>query len=263
MTLTIQQAIDRIKAKFGVQVSPGTVDTLKAGDSSQPLRGIAVTFIATRRVLDQTVAAGANLLITHEPTFYNHLDEIDWLQNDPVYASKTHFIAQHGLALWRLHDHTHVIQPDMIFTGMARQLGWLDRIESQADRTFLLPTLTLHDLAQHCKAKLGISTLRYAGDPNMPCTRIALRVGSPGGRAQIDILKQKGVDVVITGESAEWETCEYVRDSAAAGQNKALLILGHANSEDAGMSYLAEWIRSAVPEVPITHLPAGDPFLFV
>jgi putative NIF3 family GTP cyclohydrolase 1 type 2 len=263
MTLSIQQAVDRIKARFEGKVGPNTVDTIKSGDPTQPLRGIAVTFMATRQVLDQAVARGANLLITHEPTFYNHLDDEDWLRNDPVYESKRKFIDQHGITVWRVHDYPHVVRPDMIFTGMARELGWQDRIESSSERTIRLPAITLHELAGHCKKALGIKTVRYAGDPNMPCSLMALRVGSPGGRAQIDLLKQKGVDVVVTGESAEWETCEYVRDSAAAGEKKALLVLGHANSEEGGIRWMSEWIASLLPEIPVTYLPAGDPFRFV
>ena len=68
---------------------------------------------------------------------------------------------------------------------------------------------------------------------------------------------------MIAGESPEWETCEYVRDSAAAGAKKALIVLGHANSEEGGMKWMSEWIAGLLPEVPVTHIPAGDPFRFV
>jgi hypothetical protein len=44
------------------------------------------------------------------------------------------------------------------------------------------------------------------------------------------------------------------------GAGTALIVLGHAISEEAGMAYLAEWLRARVPDVPITHVPAGDPF---
>ena len=41
---------------------------------------------------------------------------------------------------------------------------------------------------------------------------------------------------------------------------KALIILGHANSEEAGMKYCGTWLRRLVTEVPIKFIPAGDPF---
>lgn len=258
--MTIQQAIDRIKSKFEGKAGEHTVDTIKSGDTSQPVRAVVVTFMATREVLAQAVAQGANLIITHEPTFYNHLDEEKWLQRDQTYQSKRQFIDQHGLAIWRSHDLPHIHRPDMIVTGMARELGWEKNQDSP--HGYVLAPQTLGELAQHCKDKLGIKTVRFAGDPKMTCTKVSLRVGAGGGRGAIDDL-MAGADVVIAGESPEWETCEYVRDSAAAGAKKALIVLGHANSEEGGMKWMSEWIAGLLPEVPVIHIPAGDPFRFV
>jgi putative NIF3 family GTP cyclohydrolase 1 type 2 len=70
------------------------------------------------------------------------------------------------------------------------------------------------------------------------------------------------IDVVVCGETPEWETCEYVRDSAAAGRKKALIVLGHCDSEEAGMEYLAEWLRPLFPGVPVHFVPAGNPFAY-
>jgi hypothetical protein len=42
--------------------------------------------------------------------------------------------------------------------------------------------------------------------------------------------------------------------------NKALIILGHANSEEAGMKYCGTWLKQFVTKVPIKFIPAGDPF---
>lgn len=80
----------------------------------------------------------------------------------------------------------------------------------------------------------------------------------------MDFLRLQDADVVICGESAEWETCEYVRDSCQSGVPKGLIVLGHANSEEAGMLYCADWLRGVLPPaIPIHFLPAGDPFLSI
>lgn len=263
MALSIQQAIEKIKSRFGKTVGTDTVDTLKSGDPSQGLRGIVVTFLVNRTILDQTVATGANLIITHEPTYYNHHDHEDWLKGDPVYESKKEFIDKHGIVIWRLHDYIHVQQPDMIFTGMVRALNWQDCVESSSQRTIRLPNTTLHELAKYCKARLGIESIRYVGDPAMPCSVVAMRVGSPGGESQMEMLRKEGIDVLITGETAEWQTCDYVRDCTAAGRKKAMIVLGHANSEEGGVRWVAEWITQAVPETTVTYLKTGDPFHFV
>src|SRR5512144_405733 len=104
MTLTIQQAIDRIIAAIPGAPFTDTVDTIKAGDPSQELTGILVTFLATCEAIEQAAQLGANLIITHEPTFYNHLDTTDWLSQHPTYIAKQGLIERSGVVIWRFHD---------------------------------------------------------------------------------------------------------------------------------------------------------------
>src|SRR4029077_5035660 len=97
----------RIHARVGIPWQQETVDTFKAGNPDSEVKGIAVTMMATLDVLQRAAAAGQNLLITHEPTFFTHLDKPDDLEqkdNDPVLAAKRAFIAEHGLVIWRFHD---------------------------------------------------------------------------------------------------------------------------------------------------------------
>lgn len=260
--ITIRQFIDRINDRFppgeeGVQ----TVDTVKAGDASAPVRGVVVTFTATRGVLARAVELGANLVITHEPTYYHHLDETGWLRGDPVYESKRAFIEESGLVLWRCHDGWHRREPDGICEGMAHAFGWTGREIGGRPGRYEVDPVSLGELARHCKTAVGLAAVRVAGDPGMSCRRIALMPGAWGGRRQIIALSEADIDVVVCGESPEWETCEYVRDSAAAGRPKGLIVLGHANSEEAGMGWMVPWLRPLLPpEIAITHVPAGDPF---
>ena len=85
--LTARQIVERIQERAGggearAGVGP-TVDTVKAGDLDTPVTGIATTFSATMDVLQRAVARGANLIVAHEPTFYDHLDETAWLGATP------------------------------------------------------------------------------------------------------------------------------------------------------------------------------------
>jgi hypothetical protein len=68
------------------------------------------------------------------------------------------------------------------------------------------------------------------------------------------------VQVLVAGEAAEWETVEYARDAAAQGRHKALILLGHEVSEEAGMQYCAQWLKGILPEMPIEFIKAGEPF---
>ena len=52
------------------------------------MTGVATTFLATLDVLQRAVASGKNLVITHEPTFYNHFDDTQRFESDEVVAAK-------------------------------------------------------------------------------------------------------------------------------------------------------------------------------
>ena len=78
-SLTARQVLERIKTNMGVPWMEQTVDTFKDGDPETPVTGVAVTMMATLDVLKRAADAGANLVITHEPTFYDHTDRLETL----------------------------------------------------------------------------------------------------------------------------------------------------------------------------------------
>lgn len=262
---TIQEVIDTIIAHVPGAPIENSVDTFKSGDPSWTVSGIVTTFTASLAVLQQAVVLGANLIITHEPTFYDHRDR-DWLPNDPVYEAKKQFIQQHKLVVWRFHDYWHRHQPDGIITGMAQALGWQSYLQSDTGIHSVcvqLPApLPLSDVIKHIKERLALPYLRVVGDLQMPCQRIGMLVGSPGGEIQLRAFQQAALDTVICGETVEWMTCEYVRDSIASGKHNALVILGHANSEELGMRYLVDWLQARLQDIPITFVPAGNPIQY-
>lgn len=260
MQRTIQDVIDAIVAAVPGAPREDSVDTVKSGDPSQAVTGIVTTFIATCQVIEQAIELGANLIITHEPTFYNHRDEVEWLEGDPVYAFKRGILEEHGIVVWRFHDYWHMHRPDGISTGVLKQLGWEPYSDPDRRELCTIPETSLSDLVALLKDKLGIGAVRVAGDPAMVCDHVALVVGAVPGEMQVEILGQEQVDVLVCGETQEWTACEYVRDAARSGVRKALIVLGHANSEEPGMNWLVEWLRPRFPSLAITHVPAGDPF---
>lgn len=260
--LTAQQVIDRIKAHVGVEWHEPTVDTFKAGDPNAPVTGIAVVMMSTFDVLQRAAATGNNLIITHEPTFYDHNDRTSDLEaeNDAVLAAKQAFIKNHGLIVFRFHDYWHKRRPDGIQTGMVHKLGWDDHKLHGNDTLFVLPETTVGKLASDIKKRLGIHALRVVGDPEMKVTKVGLSAGFPGFAAQRHLLQSDDVQVLVMGEAHEWETIEYAVDAVTAKRGKALIVLGHIPSEQAGMEECARWLKTFVTEVPITFISTPEPF---
>ena len=260
--VTAKEIIERIQKNVGVPWRAQTVDTIKAGDPDTPITGVATTMMATFDVLRRAAASGKNLIITHEPTFYGHLDRTDELEreNDAVFAAKKVFIAEHHLVIFRFHDHWHARQPDGIQTGMIRALGWQKFQNADNPKLFMIPETTLTNLASDIKKRLGIRALRVVGDPQMRVTKVGLNPGAPGFPAERHMLQRDDVEVLLMGENPEWEGIEYGDDASAEGKKKALIILGHIPSEQAGMEDCAVWLRGFVKEVPIEFIAAREPF---
>ena len=282
--MTVRQVIDTILNAVSAFPYPQTVDTIKTGDPSQPIKGIVTTFLATQEVIERAAASGANLIITHEAVFYSDRDDGTWLHNDPVYMAKAKLIEQHNMVIWRFHDFWHLYRPDGIMTGLLKALGWEEYllaedpwVESERGREVLrtlgleiladpersyvceIPAVRLIELAQLLKTRLKLQAVRVAGPDDLLCSRVWILPGAPPYQMEIGALGREDIDAVIVGEVNEWETPEYVRDAQHAGMPRGLIILGHANSEEAGMRWLAEWLRSLLGGISVTHIPAGDP----
>ncbi|MBN8822292.1 MULTISPECIES: Nif3-like dinuclear metal center hexameric protein [unclassified Spirosoma] len=259
---TVGQVMDLILKTIPGAPFPKTVDTLKSGSPSQTVTGIVSTMFTTVEVIEKTIAAGANFIIAHEPTFYNHLDETDWLNNDPVFKHKHDLLTKNNIAVWRFHDYWHSHKPDGIRAGMLSALGWEKQVDPENPQVLLLPSTTVGQVITHAKQKLGIKQVRIVGDTAQKCQRVLLLPGAAGGRNQIMAIEKAKPDLVLCGEASEWETPEYIRDARRQGQTISLVVLGHIMSEAAGMEWLVSWLQPKVPGVKVSYIPSGNPFSY-
>jgi putative NIF3 family GTP cyclohydrolase 1 type 2 len=259
-SLTAGQVIDRIKANVGIPWRAQTVDNLIFGAADTPVKGIATTMMATLDVVERAAASGRNMIITHEPTFYSHQDTTDQLLQDPTYKFKSEFMTRNGIVAFHFHDHWHGHRPDGIATGMTRELGWEKNQDPQDFRKFTFPGTPLSRFAKEIETRLRIRTMRVVGDPALPVNRVLASWGNLSLMPGIPFFARSDVDVLVVGETREWELVEYAQDAISSGQKKALIVLGHVVSEQAGMKYCAEWLKGFSKEVPVEFIPAVEPF---
>jgi len=259
---TAREVVAAIQQHVGIPWMTQTVDTFKAGNPDTPVTGIAVTMMATLDVLQRAAANGQNLIITHEPTFYQHTDDrpegMD--ESDPVWAEKRAFIDKHGLVIWRFHDHWHRMKTDGILAGMVHVLGWESYQNAGNPYLFTMPETTVEKLAADVAKRLDTPVLRVVGNPEMKVTGIALSPGAAGFVRETHALEIDNVEVLLVGETREWETVEYVADAVTEGRRKALIVIGHVPSEQAGMEECARWLKTFVKDVPIAFVPTKQPF---
>jgi hypothetical protein len=279
--LTAEQVVQRIlnrMASDGITWPSSftwkPADGFKYGDPATAVTGIVFTFQATFEVLKKTVQAKKNFVISHERLFWEQLDDIGSLKQDrpfepagspetePVILAKRQYCEENGLAVWRFHDHQHMLRPDPIMTGLVAKLGWQDyavQVPGQMIGTaYSIPATPLKDVARHVARSLASRSVRVIGDPNLPVKRVGL-----GAHKLIEILKPlQSCDVVLMSEPQDCDVFPYLRDAISLDlpHPKGLISITHERFEEWAEQNAPAWLKPLVPEVPIEFISAGDPY---
>ena len=282
--MKIREVIDKILDYHPYIPGYKGCDDYKCGNPEDECTGVVTALTPNISVIRKAIELGANLIVVHEPTFYTSADEDGW--NEPfeneVYRIKRKLLDDHGITVWRDHDHMHFHDPDSIFTGVLKYLDWEDRAVADHDTGLFghfyvtIPEMTVEQLCQYLCERIGMRGCRIVGDRNARVSTVAL-VGhlypmnyhkSNGEEGEysvsiIDVLERKA-DVIIPGEVIDWTVLSYVRDAYELGKTKAVINLGHFNWEELGMKYMKDWLSELLEnKLEVTYVPSGDMYDFV
>ena len=258
--MTAREVVERIKKNQGIPWNDrSTRDTFKLGNPDTVVRGIATTMMTTFGMMKRAHAAGLNMVITHEDTFWNDRDDTRDLTELPLYKLKTEFARKNDMVVWRDHDHMHAMTPDYTVVGELRSAGiQAGNPVTMRPGVLTIPQTTLGELAAQVKRSSGARALRCVGDPKSRVSKILIGPGYATPRMLPE------VDVVIGGEQQEadggFDNVEYVMDAVSLGMTKGVIMLGHVISEQAGMEDFGNWLRTFIPDVPIRFVPAEEPY---
>lgn len=269
---TVQNVIDKILLDMcGGPKFEQTCDIITVGSAENIVTGIVTTFMPTFRVIEEAVRLDANFIISHEPTWFTGSDRTDWCQKDSVYLAKRKYLEEHGITIWRLHDHMHIgSDTDYIYKGLIEELGWRKYLQPDEKEPWIyeMPETTVGELAQFFKEKLDMDTVQIIGEAEMKVKRAGILVG--GGslglgveEMPMQVMEHNRLDLLIVGDITEWTVCAYINDAYQMGFNRAMLTLGHERSEEAGMKYLAPWLKERFKTIPVTFVDAGEPFRYL
>ncbi len=230
------------------------VDTFKAGDPQAEVGGIAVGWMSYTWALEQALALGCNLFVTHEPTFYDHLDADPQVFQLPGAAAKRQFLADSGLVVLRCHDLWDLMPDVGIPDAWGRFLGL-----GPATRTRRY--LRLYPVEPQPAAEFGAALARRLAPLGQPgvqllgpgekrVSRVALGTGAI--TPVVEMLAQLGADAVIATDDG----IDYWRDGALAiDLGIPIFVVNHPVSELAGVEALAKHLQAAFPDIPVHHIP--------
>lgn len=264
---TAAEIVARMDTSLGAERSSASPDGFKAGDPNTTVKGIATTAMATLDVLKRASAAGANLVVTYEPTFFGRQDRsaatqpargpLGLASDDPVYKAKQDFIEKNGLVVYRLRDGWQSRKGNEMTSALAESLGWAKGRVKPHDVLFDIPAASAEDTVALIRKKLNLrGGLRAVGDRNAMLRRVLLHPGPM--TPTIMWQRYEDADLTVAGEVREWENTHYAADIYTVGEKRALVTVGRVASEDPGMRACAAWLNSIIKDVPAYWISVGD-----
>jgi putative NIF3 family GTP cyclohydrolase 1 type 2 len=266
----VREVVEAVLVQNGGRKFDKTCDQLIEGSWDYQVTGVVTTFMATVEVIRRAIDVGSNLIITHEPTYFTGVDHPDWLKNDDVFHRKKALIDDNKISIWRYYDHMHSGNTDLIYAGLLESLGWKEYLEGNIPQPhcYIIPPTTVSALVGFFKKTLGMQVIQIVGDPGTKCRRVGILVGGGSlglGQEEMPakLMNDEQLDVIVCGEITEWTLTAYVRDAAALGFNKALIIVGHERSEEPGMKVLPKLLQPLLKGIPVHFIDAGEPFIYL
>lgn len=227
-----------------------TVDTVKAGDPTQPVKKAGVSWFSSIGDIRAAIRAGCDLLIVHEPTFWEHsAPEKKWRDRGPG-AAKSKILAESGLVILRAHDSWDNWPEIGIRDAWAKYLGFTKRLcEGTSLRwhaVYEIPKTTLADFAQQVADRigpLGEDSVQVIGDPKQKVCRPAVGVGcGVPDQEMVDF----GADVLVMcyDGAPYWNVRERLAEMGVG-----IVTVEHGTSEMPGLMSLRDHLAQQFPAV--------------
>ena len=232
--LTVQQVYDFIneRAPFETQLSFDNSGIL-VGDPNLEVTGIHFALDVTNHVIDEAVANGANLIITHHPMMFSPIKRL--VETD-YQAKLLCRLIREGISL--ISAHTNLDQAAGGCNDVLAQAIGLSDIQGEGFvRVGSLPQpMTACELAAHIGEALG-DVVRVMGNPSTVITKVGMCSGS--GADEWPAAAAMGAAAFLTGE------VKHHIALAAADAGVVMLEAGHHATEEPGIFALAKALQTS------------------
>lgn len=241
-----------------------TVDKIILGDPNKEIHRVLVTWISSFHAIRTAVEQHFDMIITHEPTFWNHNNEQEEMDKGELGLAKKKYILESGLVILRCHDVWDKMPEIGIPWAWARFLGLgktpkaIDRSETQ--HRYDIGPVTLDVLAGMIAEKtaiLGEPFIQVIGNSHQIVSKVGIGTGCG---CDIATFQKMGCDVSIVCDDG---SCYWSNISRATDGNHPVLRVNHGTSEEPGMVTLTEYVNTHFSEVNAVHIPHGSCFRLI
>ena len=215
------------------------------GSPEDPVSGVLIGFDCTPALIDEAIAAGCNMVVTHHPLIFKGLKQIS--ADDPVGEAVMKAI-RGGVAVYAAHT-----TADKVIAGvsgaMARRLGLQDVeiLTPEEGGTGLgvvgnFPEpLTAEEFIVLVKERFGLQVVRSSRLIDMPVSRVAMCGGA--GASEIGAARRSGAQAYLSGDISYH--CFFTP------KDFMVLDIGHFESEVDIVDILFEVLRKKIPNFAV------------
>ena len=235
---------------------------LLVGDDQKEISHVFLALDLTEPVLDEAVAAGADMILTHHPMIFSGIKKIN---NHTFTGRKILRLIKEDIPYFAMHTNYDVMgmaelagkvlelsEPEVLeVTGsMHSESGEVPvGIGRVAD---LAQPMDLKSCAEMVKKAFDLPNVKIFGEPDMQVHRLGVFPGS--GKSAISVSLEKGVDVLVTGDIDHHEGID------AVAQKMAVIDAGHYGVEHIFIADMEHFCREKFPEAEIRTAKIRQPF---
>ncbi len=239
-----------------------TVDRVITGDPEREVDRCLVTWMPSFEALRCLVDRQIPLMICHEPTFWNHLD--DKPTSDAISKEKLQFITDHDLVILRNHDCWDRWPGTGIPWAWAAFLG-LGKTPVRIGANGYQHRYDINPIPLDALASRIASLCRTIGEPQVQVvghgSALVSRIGiGTGCGCDISTYLAMGCDCSIVCDDGSFYWADIQR---AEDLGHPVIRVNHGTSEEPGMITLTEYINKTFTGLRAEHLPHGSTFRLV
>lgn len=234
---------------------------LLVGREDKEIQKIYIALDATDEVIEEAIANGADMLLTHHPMIFKGMKRVTQedfigrriirlIQNDMVYyAMHTNFdvmgMADLAADYLEISD-TRVLEITSVSETGEEGIGRYGSLKKE---------MTVRECCEEVKQAFSLENVKVFGDLERKVKTAAISPGS--GRSVISNALQAGVDVLITGDIDHHEGID------AVAQKLTVIDAGHYGVEHIFIPYMEQYLKREAKELEIAVQPLTFPFQII
>ncbi len=229
---------------------------LLVGSPMLMARKVLVTLDISLAAVEKAHETGCNVIVSHHPVIFSPLKMLS--DDSPVYQ-----MAKYEMSAICCHTPLDIAQGginDLLVERLRQELTFSEEVllldEAGCGRIVTFPDwMFIADIAVAAKKALGCAMVRYSPVKEMRTVK-RLGICSGSGSSMLEDIAGR-CDSLLTGD------VKHDRWYKAQELGIGLIDCGHYHTEILMVSYVAQKLREALPELEVIEFEEGDPAAYV